>query len=291
VRPYAWLSTHWFVPRGATGIAIPFYLAHPRLLQLERKQMREVEGGTRVELMKILRHEAGHVLDNAYILGRDPRVRALFGKWTTRYPKEYRPNPASRRFVQHLRLYYAQAHPHEDFAETFAVVLGSRRATWQKQYDGWPALEKLTFVDALLREQRDKRPHRRKRVQTAAVSALDMTLRDYYKEKQGRYDVSFPTTWDADLKRLFSDDPGDRQRELASHFLRRNRSAIRRLVSNFTGDFQYTREQVLHDLIGRSRELRLRVAGPEERLKMEFAILLTVTTMDVHYRRRNSFAL
>ncbi|MBV8520477.1 MAG: putative zinc-binding metallopeptidase [Acidobacteria bacterium] len=291
IRPYAWLSTQWFVPRGATGIAIPFYLAHPRLMQLERKKMRDVEGGTKVELMKILRHESGHVLDNAFVLGRDARVRALFGKWTTRYPKQYRPNPASRRFVQHLRLYYAQAHPHEDFAETFAVVLGARRATWQKQYFDWPALEKLEFVDALLRELRDRKPRRRKKVQTEAIGTLDMTLREYYEKKQSQYDVSFPTTWDGDLKRLFSDDPRDRQHELASRFLRRNRAEIRGLVSNFTGEFQYTREQVFHDLIGRSRELKLRAAGPESRLKMEFAILLTVTTMDVHYRRRNTFAL
>jgi hypothetical protein len=291
IRPYVWLSTQWFVPRGAAGIAIPFYLAHPRLMQLERKQMREVEGGTRVELMKILRHEAGHVLDNAYILGRDARVRELFGKWTTRYPKQYRPNPASRRFVQHLRLYYAQAHPHEDFAETFAVVLGSRRRTWQTQYADWPALAKLEFMVRLLRELRERKPHRRKHVQTEAIGTLDMTLRQYYAEKRSVYDVSFPATYDDGLRRLFSDAPRDRRHELASHFLRRNRSEIRKLVSNFTGDFQYTREQVFSNLIGRSRELKLRVAGPEGRLKMEFAILLTVTTMDALYRRRSSFAL
>jgi hypothetical protein len=291
VRPQAWLSTHWFVRRGTTGIAIPFYLAHPRLMSLERKQMREVEGGTRAEMMKILRHEMGHVLDNAYLLGRDPRVREHFGKWTTRYPEHYRPNPASRRFVQHLRLYYAQAHPHEDFAETFAVILGTRGERWRKKYADWPALKKLEFVDELLRELRDKPVRKTTRRRHAPLNRITMTLGEYYAEKLSRYDTSYPGLWDDDLKRLFSDDPRHRDRELASHFLRRNRGEIRRLVSNWTGEYRYTREQVLHDMIGRSRELKLRATGPERRLKMEFAILLTVKTMDVHLRRRHSFAL
>src|SRR6202171_270712 len=118
-RPHAWLSSDWFVPDDVPGIAIPFYLAHPRLMKLERKQMLEVEGGTRPEMIKILRHECGHALDNAFALERDPQRQQLFGNPSKRYPEHYRPNPASRRYVQHLRLYYAQSHPAEDFAETF----------------------------------------------------------------------------------------------------------------------------------------------------------------------------
>ena len=289
VQPHAWLSTHWFTPRGIPGIAVPFYLAHPRLMALERKQMKEIEGGSRAEMMRILRHETGHVLDNAYALGKDPRVTAMFGRWTKRYPQHYRPNPASRRFVQHLRLYYAQAHPHEDFAETFAVVLQGNG--WRKKYADWPALEKLEFVDKLLEELRGKPAKRRNKRRKDPVETVTMTLREYYAEKQSRYDVSFPRTWDDELRQLFSDDPKHQKKELASKFLRRNRSGIRKLVSNWTGEVQYTRDQVLDDMIGRSRELKLRATGPEQQLKMEFAILLTVKTMDVHYRRRKSFAL
>ncbi|HEX2836355.1 MAG TPA: putative zinc-binding metallopeptidase [Thermoanaerobaculia bacterium] len=291
VRPHAWLSTQWFTPRGIPGIGIPFYLAHPRLLQLERKQMRDVEGSTRAELMKILRHETGHVLDNAYALGKDPRLQKTFGRWTKRYPRHYTPNPASRRYVQHLRLYYAQAHPHEDFAETFAVILGARGNSWRRQYARWPVLEKLELVTSILDELRQKAPKRRSRRKKDALETLTMTLREYYANKHEQYDASFPGIYDDELKKLFSDDPKHRHRELASHFLRRNRGEIRKLVSNWTGDYQYTRDQVLHDMIGRSRELKLRTNGPERRLKMEFAILLTVKTMDVHLRRRNSFAL
>ena len=290
-RPHAWLSGDWFVPDRVPGIAIPFYLAHPRLMKLERRQMLEVEGGTREEMMKILRHECGHALDNAYGLTRDPRRRELFGDPSKRYPEHYRPNPASRRFVQHLRLYYAQSHPLEDFAETFAVVIGSKGGGWRRRYAEWPALKKLECVDALLDELRGQAPKHRNRERPDSLPTLNMTLREYYAEKHNSYLASYPDIYDRDLRRLFSDDPRHHRRELASRFLRRNRTEIRSLVANWTGEYQVTLEQVLKDMIGRSRELKLRAAGPERRLKMEFAVLLTVKTMDFHYSRRNWFAL
>ena len=290
-RPHAWLSSDWFVPDGVPGIAIPFYLAHPRLMKLERKHMLEVEGGTREEMLKILRHECGHAFDNAYALGRDPRWRQLFGNPSRHYPDQYRPNPASRRFVQHLRLYYAQSHPLEDFAETFAVVLGSRGGGWRRRYAEWPALRKLEFVDELLGELKSERQQLRNRLKPESLRSLTITLGEYYADKRERYLVSYPDTYDRDLRRIFSDDPGHERSPLASHFLRSSSSEIRRLVSNWTGEYQFTLEQVLKDMIGRSRELKLRAVGPQRRLKMEFAVLLTVKTMDFHYSRRNWFAL
>lgn len=290
-RPHAWLSHDWFVPDRVPGIAVPFYLAHPRLMKLERKYMLEVEGGTRPELMKILRHECGHAIDNAYGLGRDQRRRQLFGDPSKKYPEHYRPNPASRRYVQHLRLYYAQSHPLEDFAETFAVIIGSRGGGWQKRYAGWPVLLKLEYVDELLDRLKGVTPRHRSRVMPESLSKLSMTLREYYADKRERYLVSYPDIYDRDLRRLFSADPRHANQELASRFIRRNSTEIRKLVSNWTGEYQFTLEQVLKDMIGRSRELKLRAVGPERRLKMEFAVLLTVKTMDFHYSRRNWFAL
>lgn len=290
-RPHAWLSYDWFVPDGVTGIAIPFYLAHPRLMKIERRYMLEVEGGTKQEMMKILRHETGHAFDNAFALDDDPERRELFGPSTKRYPEHYRPNPASHRFVQHLRLYYAQSHPAEDFAETFAVILGSRTDGWRKRYEGWPALRKLDYVVALLDALRGKQPLVRNRARPESLPTLSMTLGEYYSEKRDRYLVSYPDIYDRDLRRLFSDNPRHARRELASRFLRRNRAEIRRLVANWTGEYQFTLDQVLKDMIGRSHELKLRAAGPEKKLKMDFALLLTVKTMDFHYSRRNWFAL
>ncbi|MBL8893924.1 MAG: putative zinc-binding metallopeptidase, partial [Rhizobiales bacterium] len=151
VRPHAWLADEWFSSVETPGIAIPFYLAHPRLIRLERKKILDVEGGTRGECMRILRHETGHVLQHSYNLQRRRRWQQLFGRSSTPYPEFYRPNPASKSHVQHLRMWYGQSHPDEDFAETFAVWMAPR-ANWRKRYEGWPALEKLEYVDELMAE-------------------------------------------------------------------------------------------------------------------------------------------
>ena len=37
VRPHAWISSEWFSPENTPGIAIPFYLAHPRLWRSKRR--------------------------------------------------------------------------------------------------------------------------------------------------------------------------------------------------------------------------------------------------------------
>ena len=104
-----------------------------------------------------MRHEAGHVMAHAYQLHRRRRWQQLFGPSSKRYPRYYRPNPASRHHVQHLRMWYAQSHPDEDFAETFAVWLRPR-SHWRSRYAGWPALKKLEYVDELMRDIAGKRP-------------------------------------------------------------------------------------------------------------------------------------
>ena len=157
LRPHTWISSEWFSPADVPGIAIPFYLTHPRLMKLEKKMMLDVEGGTWSECMAILRHEAGHAIQHGYQLQRRRRWQQLFGRSSKHYPRYYRPNPASRQYVQHLRLWYAQSHPDEDFAETFAVWLRPR-SNWRTRYAGWPALKKLEYVDELMEEIAGKRP-------------------------------------------------------------------------------------------------------------------------------------
>ncbi len=278
VRPHAWLSSEWFSPENTPGIAIPFYLAHPRLMRLEKKMILDVEGGTWSECMSILRHEAGHVVQHAYGLARRRRWQQLFGPSSQRYPRYYRANPASRNFVQHLRLWYAQSHPDEDFAETFAVWLRPR-SHWRSRYAGWPALKKLEYVDEVMGEIAGKRPQRMARERVDPLGTLTQTLEDYYRKKRALYVVDTPKTYDRDLRRLFSDDARHRSSEAASSFIRRNRAAVRELVSKWTGEYQLTFDAVLDDMIQRCRELNLRAVGPERKLIMEFTVLLTAKTM------------
>lgn len=289
-RPHVWLSTDWFTPSGVPGIAIPFYLAHPKLMRLERSQMLEVEGGTHESCLKILRHECGHALQHAYRLQLRPAWRRVFGSPTRKYPEQYRPNPASRRYVQHLRMYYAQSHPVEDFAETFAVWL-QPRSVWRKRYADWPALRKLEYVDRLMGEIAGVTPPVRNRRREESLPTQRMTLGEYYEQKRDQYSLEHPDVFDRDLRRLFTDDPARRRAELASRFLRRNRADIRRLVSRWTGEYQFTVDQVLADMIGRCQELKLRAVGSERRLRLDAAIMLTVNTMNFLHTNRSWIAL
>ncbi len=289
-RPHYWFSTDWFTPDGVPGIALPFYLGHPRLMRLELTQMLEVEGGTLESCLKILRHECGHALQHAFRLQLRPGWRRHFGSPVRKYPTEYRPHPASRRYVQHLRLYYAQSHPVEDFAETFAVWL-QPRAVWRKRYAGWPALRKLEYVDQLMGEIASQPAPVRTRRRVESLPTLSMTLDQYYAMKRSQYSIEHPDIFDRDLLRLFSDDARHRNHERASVFMRRNRADIRRMVSRWTGEYQFTVDQVLADMIGRCRELGLRTVGHERRLKMDAALMLTVNTMNFLHKRAHWIAL
>ena len=139
VKPLCYLGEEWFCPEGCATIAIPFYLAHPRLKKLEEKMMMEVEGGTESWCLRLLRHEMGHVLNHTYLLEKDKNWRKLFGSPSLEYSESYRARPYSKRFVRHLDGWYAQSHPEEDFAETVAIWL-TPGLDWQNQYRGWKAL-------------------------------------------------------------------------------------------------------------------------------------------------------
>ena len=95
-RPHFWLADDWFTPDGVPGVAIPFYLAHPRLAKLELNQLFEIEGGTPEWCMKILRHESGHAMDNAYKLQRRRRRLKLFGRSSTDTRSTTHPSPTAR---------------------------------------------------------------------------------------------------------------------------------------------------------------------------------------------------
>ncbi len=259
-RPHFWLSNEWFTPDGVPGIAVPFYLAHPRLAKLELDQMLEVEGGTPDWCMRILRHEAGHAIENAYRLRRLRRRQQVFGRSSDPYPKYYRPRPYSRSFVRHLDVWYAQSHPDEDFAETFAVWL-TPDSTWADRYKGWPVLKKLQYVDGLMQGWRLFRPRWLRSEEIDPLPELKKTLREHYERKRNHYGIERPSFYDPDLKRLFSDAPAYADKLSAATFLNRFRKEVRRKVAAWTGEYQYTIDQVLEDMIQRCRQLHLRLAA------------------------------
>jgi len=289
-RPHFWISNEWFTPDGVPGIAVPFYLAHPRLVKLELAQMLEVEGGTPEWCMRILRHEAGHAIENAYRIRRLRSRQQVFGKSSQPYPQYYRPRPYSRSFVRHLDVWYAQSHPDEDFAETFAVWL-TPDSTWIDRYKGWPVLKKLQYMEGLLKSLADMPPKVVTKEEVDPIQTIKKTLREHYERKRSHYGVERPSFYDPDLKRLFSDAATHADKMPAATFLKRFRKEVRRKVAGWTGEYQYTIDQVLEDMIQRCRELGLRLPIPEEQAKLDYTILLTVHTMNYLRSGRHKVAV
>ena len=280
-RPHCWLSEEWFSPDGVPGIAIAFYLADPRLMKLERKMMMDVEGGSESWSMKLLRPEAGHALDTAFKLSQRVRWRRVFGNPRKPYPKTYRPKPTSKRYVQHLALWYAQAHPSEDFAETFAVWL-KPRSRWRHDYKSWPALSKLEYVDELMNDMAGLTSKVRSRKHVASIRNLKTTLRDHYTEKRALYAIDHAELHDRELRRLFVDNYRAKKNAMtAAAFLRRHRRQLCEVVAFWTGQNTYGVHQVLRDMQQRCLELGLRV-GQQEDVAMQQAVAMLSTHIIIY---------
>jgi hypothetical protein len=282
-RPHCWLAQEWFSPDGIPGIAIPFYLAHKRLMRIERRFMREVEGGNRNWLMRILRHEAGHAIDSAYRLRRRKHWRAVFGPASLPYPDTYRPRPGSRRFVQHLGAWYAQAHPTEDFAETFAVWL-KPNSQWRREYAGWPAYAKLEFIDRLAQQIGRQKPSVSDRSSIEDVTGDTRTLREHYEQKLARYRLPRRSGADELLLKVFTAAPRTRAAPKAASVLREMRISLRQQILRSSAFSEYLVHQVLRLMIERCERLDLYVRGSRRELKGE--LLWVVARLAESYEDR-----
>jgi hypothetical protein len=230
------------------------------------------------------------VVDNAYKLRRRRQRRALFGASSVEYPEFYTPKPYSKSFVMHLDPWYAQSHPDEDFAETFAVWL-TPNSNWEQRYAGWPAIKKLEYMDQLMRSVAGKPPLESSIEEVDPLRRVRRTLRQHYRRRRRHYGVDHPAFYDRDLRRLFSDAPDHADRPTAAQFMARNRRSVRRMVAEWTGIYQYTIDRVLEDMIARARELKLRLALPEDQARQEFTVLLTVQVMNYLHSGRHRVAL
>lgn len=278
-RPHCWFSEEWFSPDGVPGIAIPFYLGHPRLAKLESRQMFEVEGGTERWCMQLLRHEAGHAISTAFRLYRRKRWRQLFGPHTKPYPISYIPRPKSENYVLHLGWWYAQSHPAEDFAETFAVWL-TPRSNWRKAYRDWPALRKLEYVDELMKSIAGTMPPNRSREKVEPLSQLRKTLREHYRLKRENYGIDIPQLYDGELMQLFPQGNTNGKSRSVATLLRKLRPDLCQLCSRGTGESSYFIGQIVDEMILCCRKLNLRVSEPLEEVKTKSAIFITVQTIN-----------
>jgi hypothetical protein len=284
-RPACYLTDEWGCPSGEPVIGIPFYLANPDLALLE-KETNDLED--KREIMMYLRHEAGHAFNYAYKLYRSSEWKSLFGPFRRRYRDNYRPVPFSRDYVRHLAGWYAQKHPDEDFAETFAVWLTPRSA-WRKRYRDWGAMAKLRYMDRIAREVGSADPVRRRGYPDVTVDEMEMTVADFYRQSVAEEIPIGNLANDTDLLDIFNVSKRRKNSARPAHeFLHEHRKAVVDKVAYWTGIQRPLIKKLMDAIEKRIEELGLRADTSRE---AEHLAEITVysTTLATHYMTRGKF--
>ena len=207
----------------------------------------------------------------------------LFGDPTQPYPASYTPRVESREHVINLTSWYAQAHPVEDFAETFAVWLNPY-IDWRADYAHWPALRKLEYVDQLMREIAGKPPLTSDKTEVEPLRSIRRTLGRHYAEKREYFAWSWPANYDQDLRRIFPDASEDPKARSATRYLRRVRPQLRTLIAEGTGVHAYVVDQLLRRMMARAQKLDLRIADPHQPTIDRLLVMLTMQTAGVLHK-------
>ncbi len=279
-HPPCHIGDEWFVPIGIPAIFVPFFLVHDRLRALERTMMLEVEGGTKEWFMKLIRHEAAHAYSYAYHLPRKKKWQQHFGRTSREEtPSFYHPQPFSRSYVVNLDDWYAQSHPDEDFAETFAVWL-KPDLDWRTRYAGWKALAKIEYVDELMRSLAGKPPAVAPKYRAADYDGLNLKLKTYYARKRKLYEDTYPDFYDADLRTLFAATAGP-GRIKASSYLRLRRRRLMNSVCQWTNEKKFRVNKLLARLIERCDQLDLSVLNDDP--EQDFRVSSFITTLVMNY--------
>lgn len=293
--PRFYVGDEWFSPEGQAAVAIPFFLLHPRLMELEKSQILDCEGEGEEEFMRFLRHECGHAFDHAFKVSKRQSWQKVFGSHDQDYhPESYRPRPYSKSYVKNIERWYAQAHPDEDFAETFAVWLDPD-SNWSQKYRGWGALKKLEYVDRLAKEFRGVTNTIPKGRLISDVSHLTMTLGKYYERKKRLFAEDYPDFYDRDLQQIFR-TPSDLSRAemkklpKAHAFMRKHQVDLVETLARWSGEKKYTIRSLSSRLADRCRKLKLVVARSPEATLSELSIYISSLISNYlftgHFKRR-----
>lgn len=280
-RPPVYLSDQWGCPDGTPLIGVPFYLVDARLERIEAEMSSSIEDDA--EAMRYMRHECGHAINYAFKLYERDAWRDLFGPYFRPYRERYRADPFSREFVRHILGWYAQKHPDEDFAETFAVWL-TPGEDWRRDYDGWPAMRKLEYVDALVREvgpmtspapdpTRDDLP----------VEAMNYTVAEHYAGTEDIAPIEDARQFDGDLRRIFAAESDVPDGERADAFIHRHDREIVARVAYWTSEPASVVRSLVEHLAVRAGALELHVSGLEASTLIELTAFGTAVAMNHRY--------
>jgi hypothetical protein len=282
-RPACYLSDEWGCPSGEPVIGIPFYLAHPGLALLE-KEMNDLEDAR--EIMMYLRHEAGHAFNYAYRLHRTPQWKELFGSFRRPYHDNYRPVPFSKDFVRHMAGWYAQKHPDEDFAETFAVWL-TPRSGWRKKYRGWGAMHKLRYLDRIAKELGNIDPLRRRGHPDITVDEMESTVGEFYQHSTEEIPI-VDLALDADLGDIFNASKRRKTSLPAPALLQAHRKPVIDKIAYWTGVQRPLIKRLIEAIEKRAGELHLFADSARETEHLS-NITVYATALAMNYMARGKF--
>ncbi|MFH1728511.1 MAG: putative zinc-binding metallopeptidase [Pseudomonadota bacterium] len=262
IKPRFFISNEWFCPDSSIAVSIPFYLFHKKLIKLEKEFIGYAEGANKSWALKLLRHETGHAIDNAFRLRRKSRRSKIFGKATVKYPISYSFKQHSKNYVRHIEDGYAQAHPCEDFAETFAVWLDPI-SNWKNRYKSWPCFNKLLYVDRLMNEISGKKPFELNKEKYYALCELKLTYKEYLEEKQKKHSKMDDQFWDPALKACFS-RPGSTTNKInAIKLIKQNKIILLEKVTKETSKPKYIVKNMLDSFEKRAQRLDFHVANKD----------------------------
>jgi len=294
LRPRFYLSTEWGVPFQTISIGIPFYLAKPELEAIQAEQVGHIEGISHAEILRYLRHEMGHVVNYAFKLYEQQEWVKLFGSITQPYVEEYKPQPFSRRFVRHLPGWYAQKHPDEDWAETFAVWMTPPREQWRKAYDGWATvLQKLDYCHRTMEEWRDREPLVKSEELDEDVGELTYSVQEHYERTKIGAD-ELPPGLDGALTAIFEDlgvpenAKPDAVRKNASSLLKKMERDLVANVFRWTGHFPEKTRPLIRHLAARADDLQ-QVYPADQETAVALAITTFVTALAMNHVHRGTY--
>lgn len=283
-RPACYLTDEWGCPSGEPVIGIPFYLARPDVAQVE-KENNDLESDR--ETMMYLRHEAGHAFNYAYKLHRTPEWKQLFGPYRRPYRENYRPKLFSKDYVRYLPGWYAQKHPDEDFAETFAVWM-TPRSGWRKKYRGWGAMAKLQYMERIARELGNADPLRKRGTPDITAAEMEMTVGEFYRNSTDHVPM-FDVTQDGDLAAVFNASKKSKSSRPAEAFLREHRKAIVDHIARWTALQRPAVKKLMESIEKRSAELRLMTDKKKEAEYLSEIAVFATTLVMTHLARSKAF--
>jgi hypothetical protein len=282
-RPPVYLSDQWGCPDDTPVIGVPFYLADERLERIEAEHAGTVEGDE--EAMRYLRHEAGHAINYAFRLYQRPDFAEHFGDYARPYRERYAADPLTRAYVRHILGWYAQKHPDEDFAETFAVWL-TPMLDWRTEYAGWEALRKLEWMDVMMSEVGALSPTVAPLTEDdLPVEAMHWTVGEHYASEDESFPLGDARQFDGDLLRVFARRTDAPMSDAAADYVTQHEGELVARIAYWTGEGPGVVRSLVRALRDRAAVLDLRVTGLEAATLIELTAFGTAVMMHWRYTR------